>query len=169
MTGRSATRVAGQEGLFGAGLEGCPGIDGVDHVAAQRLWVALGRARADYVPQVLAAAEEAVFRFYLPLARSLAAAAGDTSPVVDREGFVQAAELGLAQAVLGWRAPDPEGFEGYARMAITARLRQYPAASGRIDPVPASPVPARSPGRDDGVAPGGHHHGSAIAGNRNDR
>lgn len=158
MTGRVATRDAGREVSSGAGLEGCSGIGEVDPVAAQRLWVALGHARADYVPRVLAAAEDAVFQFYLPLARSLAA--GDTSPVVDREGLVQAAELGLAQAVLGWRGlVDPGGFEQYARGVIMARLEQFPAVSGRIDPAPACPVPARSPGRDDGVAPGGHHGG----------
>src|SRR5664279_2044071 len=54
---------------------GCEGDDRVDGVgAARELWDALTRARAEYAPLVLAAAEQAVFRFYLPLAQTLASA-----------------------------------------------------------------------------------------------
>lgn len=36
----------------------------------------------------------------------------------------QAAELGLAQAVLAWRQPDSDGFERFARAAITSELER---------------------------------------------
>ena len=41
----------------------------------------------------------------------------------------QAAELGLAQAVLGWRRPDSGGFEVFARTAITSQLRRRPTGN----------------------------------------
>ena len=61
------------------------------------------------------------------MARTLADGAGRDRPV-DRAEAEQAAELGLAQAVLGWRRPDSGGFEVVARTAITSQLRRLPAA-----------------------------------------
>ena len=108
----------------------------------------------NYVPRVLAAAEDAVFRFYLPLARSLAA--GAASPAPDREGLEQAAELGLAQAVLGWRGSDPAGFERYAGYVVTARLQQFPAAPRKADPASVLPTLAPPLGCDHRAPPGAH-------------
>jgi len=89
---------------------------------AQWLWAALTRAREEYSPRVLAAAEDAVFRWYLPLARSMSTDQAGTA--VDPIAIEQAAELGLAQAVLGWRQPDCREFERYASGMITERLNR---------------------------------------------
>jgi len=117
------------------------------------LWDALARARADYAPRVLAEAEDAVFRWYLPVARSLAT--GPAVTAVDPVAVEQAAELGLAQAVLGWRGPDCEGFERFARGVIVERLQRFPAVrgTGRLTSVPPAVPPLL--GRDDDVAPEG--------------
>jgi hypothetical protein len=116
------------------------------------LWDALARARADYAPRVLAAAEDAVFRWYLPLARSLAA--GPAVAAVDPVAVGQAAELGLAQAVLGWRQPDCRDFERFARTVISERLQRFPAARGTRRLTSVRPAVPPLPGRDDEVAPG---------------
>lgn len=88
-----------------------------------------------------ATAEDAVFRYYLPLARSLAdaAAVGGTVGGADLADLDQAAELGLAQAVLGWRGRSARGFERFARGMIMSRLRRArPDAAERADGPPAS-------------------------------
>lgn len=105
-------------------VEGCMPVDDAVDCEAQRLWQVLVRARAEYAPRVLAEAEDAVFRYYLPLARSLAAdrAAGAPGPVA----VVQAAELGLSQAVLSWPKTDKAGFERFAVATVAARLDQCP-------------------------------------------
>jgi len=102
--------------------EGCFRDDVNAAAEAQWLWAALTRAREEYSPRVLAAAEDAVFRWYLPLARSLST--GPAGTAVDPIGIQQAAELGLAQAVLGWRQPDCREFERYASGLITERLNR---------------------------------------------
>ena len=93
---------------------------------APLLWAALVRARAEDTPLTCGHLQDAVFRLYLPLARSrarnvvqqvsahvpVAAAAAD-----------QAAEMGLAQAVLSWRYSDSQGFELFALDMIDSRLR----------------------------------------------
>jgi hypothetical protein len=77
---------------------GCPS----DTVTADRLWEALHQARAGRTPQTLAHTQDAVFRFYLPMARTLArAAVGEPAHQVVAE---RAAELGLADAVLALAA-----------------------------------------------------------------
>jgi len=90
---------------------------------ADRAWAGLRRARLGSRPDAVAAAEDRVFRLYLPLARALASElfGGGAAAPADVEW---AAELGLAKAVLGWPGVDGRGFDGYAREAITARLRQ---------------------------------------------
>ena len=107
------------------------GDDRVDAVgSAQELWDALTRARAEYAPLVLAAAEEAVFRFYLPLAQTLASAVAPRR--LDRVEAEQAAEVALAQAVLAWQEEAREGFDVFARAAIDTQLRFLAAAQGQI-------------------------------------
>lgn len=90
---------------------------------ADRAWAGLQRARLGHRPDAVAAAEDRVFRLYLPLARALASdlCGGGAAAPADVEW---AAELGLAKAVLGWSGGDGRGFDAYAREAITARLRQ---------------------------------------------
>jgi hypothetical protein len=56
---------AGRTNPFGGGDP-----DGVSH--ADRLWIALALARAGGTPSTRAHIEDAVFRFYLPMARALA-------------------------------------------------------------------------------------------------
>ena len=85
------------------------------------LWDALARARADDDPGALAAAEDGVFRFYLPLAHAIARAW--VSSAVLAIDVVRAAEVGLAEAVLAWQ-PGGRGFEAFARAVVTAELRR---------------------------------------------
>lgn len=91
-----------------------------DPCRAQTLWDALILARA--TSPVISAAADAVFRFYLPLAHTMARQHGH--PNVDDGLAVQAAELGLANAVLAWRRQDSRAFTGFARGAITAQIRR---------------------------------------------
>ena len=117
--------------------EGCFRDFESDPAEAQSLWNALARARADYAPRVLAAAEDAVFRWYLPLARTLASGAAGTA--ADPIAVEQAAELGLAQAVLGWPRADCGGFERFARTMIAERVRCCAAPRTRRS-MPAPPA-----------------------------
>ena len=98
----------------------------VDQTALIRdVWYVLARARTDDTPRTLAAAQDAVFQRYLPMARTLAnnPGTGRSGELTDAE---QAAEIGLAQAVLGWRRPDSDGFEVVARAAIASQLHRMP-------------------------------------------
>ena len=99
-----------------------------------RLWDALARARADDDPGALAAAEDGVFRFYLPLAHAIARAW--VSSAVVAIDVVRAAEVGLAEAVLACRHPGGRGFEAFARAVVTAELRRV--ASSRRQHRPRS-------------------------------
>lgn len=94
--------------------------------APQDVWSVIARARDGGSAQQLASAGDAVFRRYLPLARTLASAAGHEFLPVDPVRADQAAELGLAQAVLGWRRPDGVGFELFASIAVAAQLDRVP-------------------------------------------
>lgn len=118
--------------------------DRLDDAAAQDLWTALARVRADD-PRVLADAEDAVFGHYLPLARTLADDLA-TDPV-DPVEVEQVAELGLAQAVLRWRQPDSYGFERFARAVIRSQLRRLRPAPGGVTPAVARGAPARDTSR----------------------
>ena len=109
--------------------------DRINQGAATRdVWHVLARARTDNTPRTLAAAQDAVFQRYLPMARTLA-----NSPGTGRSGerAEQAAEIGLAQAVLGWRRPDSDGFEVSARAAIASQLHRLPGAGDDQSPGPA--------------------------------
>jgi hypothetical protein len=108
---------------------------------ALHLWVHLTRARADYDPRILAEVEFQVFRFYLPLARSIVRCPDD-SDALDHD--LACAELGLAKAILAWRQPDQARFEEYARRAIQSeiwlslpharRRNRFSTELGRISP-----------------------------------
>ena len=116
--------------------------------AAGDVWYVLSRARIDDAPRTLAAAQDAVFRRYLPIARTLADGAGKARSV-DPTAAELAAELGLAQAVLGWRRPDSVGFEVVAQTAIAAQLRGLPTVANpsRTRRPPGHNMPfRRSPG-----------------------
>ena len=88
--------------------------------SAQRLWDALVEARGGRTPRTLAHVEDAVFRFYLPLAHSLAR--HPSCGALDPDRALQAAELGLAQAILGWRRTESALFPAFALAAIQSRL-----------------------------------------------
>ena len=90
------------------------------------VWHVLARARTDNTPRTLAAAQDAVFQRYLPMARTLANNPG-AGRSGERAGAERAAEIGLAQAVLGWHRPDSDGFEVSARAAIASQLHRLPA------------------------------------------
>ncbi len=99
--------------------------------ATTDVWSVLASARAEQAPRTLAAAQDAVFQRYLPMARTLANNVASDAWPVDRTEAEQAAELGLAQAVLRWRRPDSSGFELSAREAIASQLRSLPVARYR--------------------------------------
>lgn len=94
-----------------------------DSVAAERLWDSLYQARTGQSRRLVADLEDAAFRRYLPLARTLAhTTAGDDAKEVDRIAIEQVAELGLANAVLAWRQRTSAGFRRFARSSITREL-----------------------------------------------
>lgn len=90
-------------------------------VAAQQLWDTLRMAQCSCT--LPTEAEDAVFRFYLPLAHGRAASftGGSTAAAA----ALQAAEVGLAKAVLAWRGADCRGFVSFALVAIDAHLRRF--------------------------------------------
>lgn len=92
----------------------------------QALCDALNTARRAQTLQPLACVEDAVFRYYLPMARSIAHGpdTNDEGPGVDH-----AAELGLAEAVL----------------ASTPRVRRVRQIRQSLDHVPTSRLCARRP------------------------
>ena len=94
----------------------------VDSVAVERLWDALYQARADRSRRLVADLEDAAFHRYLPLARTLAHSAAGDATGADRTGIEQATELGLAKAVLAWRARTDAGFRRCARSGIIREL-----------------------------------------------
>ena len=111
---------------------------------AQTLWDTLILVRT--TSPVIGSAEDAVFRFYLPLAHDLARR---TMMVDDAlaDQVEQAAELGLANAVLAWRHPDSQGFRAFARAAVTAQIRRTQAPGGWVSGRlcrPNQPAPCRS-------------------------
>ena len=83
-------------------------------------WDRLIRARTE--PPIVVAA----LRVYLPLARSLARTSARS---VDPDRAEQAAELGLACAVLAWRQHDCTAFVAFARGVILHQLQAIPAGA----------------------------------------
>jgi DNA-directed RNA polymerase specialized sigma subunit len=102
-----------------------------------QLWDALHQARTGQQPRALTRAEDALFRYYLPMARSMADQHAPDNP--DPDDLGQAAEVGLAQAILGWRHRAPDGFDRFARSAITAQLRRHDHLTRRGQPPPVGP------------------------------
>jgi len=112
-------------------------VEPINNEAAKTLWDALIQARSQ--SPVISAAEDAVFRFYLPLARATARTyAGWT---VDPDLAEQAAELGLANAVLAWRRADICAFAAFARAAMIRQMSVTAnARARRLRPA----IPARA-------------------------
>ena len=104
-----------------------------DSAATRDVWQVLAGARADHAPRTLAGAQDAVFRRYLPMARTLAHSGDPDGRPVDCTAAERAAELGLAQAVLGWRRADSDGFELFAGIAIAAQLDRLAVANNGDD------------------------------------
>lgn len=98
------------------------------------VWDALDRARVNAAPRTLAAAQDAIFQLYLPMARTLAHSVDTGDRLVEPSAAEKAAELGLAQAVLGWRSPDGTGFELFATIAVAAQLDRLPTVQPRTPP-----------------------------------
>lgn len=96
-----------------------------DSAVAERLWDALYLARAGRSRRQVVDLEDAAFRFYLPMTRTLAHTVTGGTDGVDRVRAAtaeQAAELGLARAVLAWRERTSGGFRRYARSIILREL-----------------------------------------------
>jgi hypothetical protein len=93
-----------------------------ESIQVGKLWDALFEARTGHSVRNLADLEDAVFRFYLPMARTLAHefASGPQSFTAAE----QAAELGLAQAVLAWRHRDSGEFRRFATSSIQVQLNR---------------------------------------------
>jgi len=114
-------------------------------LTAEQLWDALDRADTDHHSRTVGHHADVLFRYYLPMACSIAAqyAADHADPDTVRE----AAEVGLAQAILGWRLRRPAGFDRYALDMITRQLRHRGSIGGRtrrprpaVRPPPADPA-----------------------------
>lgn len=84
------------------------------------------RARSDPAPATRSDAEDALFRYYLPLATDLAHRYATTHGNLSRA--LHAAEVGLARAILDWQHRDYTRFESFARLSIDRSLRAPAAA-----------------------------------------
>lgn len=96
-----------------------------DSAAAERLWDALYLARAGKSRRLVVELEDAAFRLYLPMTRTIARSVTGQTDAVDRlaaASVEEAAELGLARAVLAWRERTSGGFRRYARSIILREL-----------------------------------------------
>ena len=125
--------------------------DRIDDVAAE-LWDALSRARAGYSPMMLAAAEDSVFRFYLPLTRGwVSGAGGDRRCRVGRRGRSGRGRAALAARrqprVRGvrprrHRRPAPAPFAPRRPPGQAPRRRSRAARRRRVRPTsPTFPAP----------------------------
>jgi hypothetical protein len=103
-----------------------------DSRAATKLWARLIDLRTDGQPRLVAKVEEALFRFYTPLAHALAEGGG-AGENDDRARML--AELGLAKAILVWPLPDGARFEQYARNAIRAEFANHSARNQLTNPL----------------------------------
>ena len=99
-----------------------PDLDLGRELVANQLWKTLNHARANpSLPKTLTDVEDAVFRFYLPFAHAVAE--GHPAAAAHSAVMEQAAEVGLAQAVLAWRYRDSRDFQRFAGLRIQAQLR----------------------------------------------
>ena len=100
-------------------------VDGDDD--DRPLWDSLREASESGSARRIAAAEDMVFRHHLAWARSLAVAESADDPRAGPEaGHREAAELGLAQAILAWSATNSGRFVDFARRFIVHRVRRLP-------------------------------------------
>ena len=114
--------------------------------SVDQLWDALNLAGSGQQPRSLAHTEDVLFRLYLPLARAMAAQHAPDDP--DPDTVAQAAEVGLAQAILVWRRyHGPGGFDRLARSTIAAQLRRRDMLNRTTRPARPgmSPPPIGSP------------------------
>lgn len=126
-----------------------------DSAAAQQLWNELHRARPGGSAHALTEAEDALFRFYMPMAQAIAAPIAKATP--DPFGAFQAAEAGLAEAILAWQRVRIAGFERFARATIISQVRYYermlrahPAATRPRVTRPSADLQPESPTGPDG-------------------
>jgi len=89
-----------------------------DALVAERLWGAFRQARKGQAARTVAQIEDALFQHYLPMARSIARLHDGGNP----DDINQAAEIGLAQAILAWRLPDNTNFDKFAAETIVAQI-----------------------------------------------
>ena len=83
------------------------------------------------------AAQDAVFRRLLPMARAVAAGAVPAGGPVDPGAGERAAESGLARAVARWWSADGAGFEVFASITIAVELDRLSATASDRGPVTA--------------------------------
>ena len=108
------------------------GQEPIDDAAAAGdgdVWAMLARARADGSPRALAAAQDMVFRRFLPMARAVAAGAVPAGWPADPGVAERAAESGLARAVARWWSADGAGFDLFASITIAVELDRLSAAA----------------------------------------
>jgi hypothetical protein len=108
------------------------GQEPIDDAAAVRdgdVWALLARARADGSPRAVAAAQDMVFRRFLPMARAVAAGTVPTGGPADPGAAERAAESGLARAVARWWSADGAGFDVFASITIAVELDRLSAAA----------------------------------------
>lgn len=148
--------VPGPENSAGVYVPGQRNADLIGAAAAARaLWRVAQWARTGSDRAGVTAADDDVYRFYLPWARAFALDHVDAG--VDLALAEQAAELGLAKAVLAWGHPDGDGFAGYAAAAVhqqIGRIPRPPASPGASDPPPGGPDRGHRPALQDVGAPG---------------
>jgi len=109
--------------------DGQESIDDAAAVGDGDVWAMLARARADGSPLVVAAAQDMVFRRFLPLARAVAAGAVPPGGPADPGVAERAAESGLARAVARWWSADGAGFDVFASITVAVELDRLAAAA----------------------------------------
>jgi xanthine/CO dehydrogenase XdhC/CoxF family maturation factor len=101
-------------------------LDAADSGVAEQLWDALYAARAGRQQRSIAELEDAAFTFYLPLARTAASLVyGESAEVTN--SAQQAAELGLARAILSWPHRTSSGFRRFARAVVIQQISDQAA------------------------------------------
>ena len=124
--------VPGPENSAGVYVPGQRNADLIGAAAAARaLWRVAQWARTGSDRAGVTAADDGVYRFYLPWARALAL--GHVDAGVDLAVAEQAAELGLAKAVLAWGTPTATGSPGTPPRRCTSRSGGSPVHPHRSE------------------------------------
>jgi len=101
-------------------------LDAADSGVAEQLWDALYAARAGRQQRSIAELEDAAFTFYLPLARTAASLVyGESAEATN--SAQQAAELGLARAILSWPHRTSSGFRRFVRAVVIQQISDQAA------------------------------------------